>query len=94
MLERDVRPLTRFVNHESWSLVFSVSFGADDSRVDAETAARLLQMSPEERKRPGTSKTTLWYAKRDLRRGKPRALYAKVVAKLGGPYAENADAPE
>ena len=42
-----------------------------------------LFISPEERKRLGINKSTLWYQKKNLIEGKKIKLYTNVLSKIG-----------
>lgn len=44
---------------------------------------RILNISPEERKKLGINKSTLWYQKKHIREGKRIKIYEKVSAKIG-----------
>jgi CRISPR-associated protein Cas1 len=44
----------------------------------------ILNMTPDERKKLGINKSTLWYLQRSQREGKQVKIYEKVKDKLGG----------
>ena len=50
---------------------------------DLEMREAILQMTPDERKELGISKTTLWYMQKNLREGKQIKIYEKTRGKLG-----------
>lgn len=83
VLEVDVRMIVRFLFGQTNTIDFRVPFATDDSWADAGLALRILDMTPEERKELGISKTTHWYARRNVREGKPIRVYAKTRTKLG-----------
>lgn len=85
ILDLDLRRLVKFVQAGQPAIDFSCPFAADFSKVDSYLADRILELPTEERKKLGISKTTLWYARKHVREGKPIRVYAKTRWKLGGP---------
>jgi CRISPR-associated protein Cas1 len=61
---------------------FTVPHIAINRRDDLSTRKMILSMTPQERKRLGIGKTTLWYMKKDIADGKTRKIYSKVLEKL------------
>jgi len=47
-----------------------------------ELREKILNMTPEERKRLGINKSTLWYVKKNLIEGKTPKIYEKIVLKI------------
>jgi CRISPR-associated protein Cas1 len=85
ILDMDVRKMSRFIRGELKVIDFAYPFSADDSKVDAEQAVRLLNLSIDERKRLGIQKTTYFYIKKNLEAGKRIRLYGKVRRRLLSP---------
>ena len=77
-----VQQLANFVSEKVKTLEFSIPeprMLRDDS---LEMREQILSITPEERKRLGINKSTLWYQKRNLRNGKSIRIYNKVRSKL------------
>jgi CRISPR-associated protein Cas1 len=49
---------------------------------DYKTRDYILNMTPEQRKKLGINKSTLWHIRKNLREGKTVKLYDKVKAKI------------
>ena len=71
MLDSDVRKIARLLSGQTKTIDLRVPSLADDSWVDSDLVQRIPNMTAAERKRLGISKTTHWYARRNLRIGKP-----------------------
>jgi CRISPR-associated protein Cas1 len=82
ILDLGVRKLVRYIQGDSRTIDFSCPFAVDDSNADAELRERLLNLSVEDRKRLGISKTTYFYIRKSALEGKPLRLYAKVRDRL------------
>lgn len=77
----NIQRLASFVSEKNEELTFNVpliKIERDDSVILQE---RILKMTPEERKRLGISKTTLWHQKSNLLRGKMIKIYDKTLMK-------------
>jgi len=49
---------------------------------DLELQEKILNMTPDERKRLGINKSTLWYIKKNLSEGKTPKIYEKILLKI------------
>lgn len=49
---------------------------------DIELREKLLNMSPEERKRLGINKSTLWHIQKNLSEDKTTKIYEKILLKI------------
>jgi len=78
----NVRILANHVIGKSNELRFSLP-EIDIEREDSSSIRdRILSISPEERKKLGINKSTLWYQKKHIREGKRIKIYQKVNSKL------------
>lgn len=82
VLDLDARKLARHMLADGRGIGFACAFNADDTKADAELGARLLGMGPEERRRLGIPKTTLFHINRNIKAGRPPRIYAKVRERL------------
>lgn len=82
VIDLDARRLARYISGQSRSLNLRASFTADESHASSDLRQRILSMTPEERKKLGISKTTLWYARRNVKEGKPIRIYSKTRSKI------------
>ena len=74
--------LANYLLDKSTQLEFcspAVEINRDD---DLEVRDAILKMTPEERKKLGISKTTLWYMQKNVREGKRIKIYEKLKEKL------------
>jgi CRISPR-associated protein Cas1 len=82
VLQDNVQILANHVQGKADVLQFSippVKISCDDT-FDMRDA--ILKMTPEERKKPGVNKSTLWYMQKNLHEGKRVKLYDKAKAKI------------
>lgn len=78
----NVRILANYIIGKSNELRFTLP-EIDINREDnSNVRDRILSISPEERKRLGINKSTLWYQKRHIKEGKTIKIYGKISNKL------------
>ncbi|MDH3780568.1 MAG: hypothetical protein OES15_06900 [Nitrosopumilus sp.] len=49
---------------------------------NVELREKILSMTPDERKKAGINKSTLWYIKKNLSEGKSPKIYEKILLKI------------
>jgi CRISPR-associated protein Cas1 len=82
VLRDNVQTLANYISDRQKVLHFNVP-GVPIKRNDDNTIADfILNMTPEQRKELGISKSTLWYIQKNLREGNKVKLYDKVKAKI------------
>ena len=82
ILYDNVQQLANFVSDKRKDLDFvipKVSINKDDS---LELREKILKMTPDERRRLGINKSTLWYIQNNIRDGKRIRVYDKILSKL------------
>ncbi len=82
ILYRNVQALANFIMGKGKPLGFDVPCVAirRDDTLDMKQC--ILAMTPDERKRLGINKSTLWYKKKQLIEGMPLKIYRKVSERL------------
>jgi CRISPR-associated protein Cas1 len=82
ILMDNVQLLANFITGKQKTLIFHIPelrMGRSDT---LELQQRIMSMSPNERRRLGITKSTLWYQKKRLAEGKTIKLYDKVSSRL------------
>lgn len=78
----NIQGLANFIIDKSDKLSFNVPSIQVNRNDDKDIRDFLLRMTPEERKKLGINRNTLWYIQKNLREGKKIAIYDKVKAKI------------
>lgn len=84
VLQDNVQKLAYYLQDKSTELQFSIPLVEIDRDDLTEVRDTLLKMTPEERKKLGISKTTLWYMQKNIREGKNIKIYEKTRDKING----------
>lgn len=82
VLRDNVQTLSNYTSDKQKELRFTVPGVPIKRNDDNETRDFILNMTPEQRKELGVSKSTLWYIQKNLREGKKIKLYDKVISKI------------
>jgi CRISPR-associated protein Cas1 len=77
-----VQQLANFILGKKNDVQFSVPLFDIKRETTIALTEKILAISPNERKRLGINKSTLWYQKKNLERGKSIKVYGKVLSKL------------
>lgn len=80
----NVQKLAYYIQDKSTELQFNIPLLEIDRDDHTEVRDMLLKMTPEERKKLGISKTTLWYMQKNIREGKKIKISEKSKDKLNG----------
>lgn len=78
----NIQSLVNFILEKSSRVEFNIPRIQIQRDDDVALRERILNMSIEERKRLGISKTTLWHQKKNLMGGKRIRVYDKTIAKI------------
>ncbi len=82
ILYENVRLLANYITGKSRKLQFDIPEFRIKRDDDADIRKKLLSLTPEERKRLGINKSTLWYMQKHIKEGKRIKVYGKVMDKL------------
>ena len=82
ILFENVRLLANYIIGKSGFLKFNIPKMEMKREDDINLRARLLNMAPEERRKLGINKSTLWYAQKNIREGKRIKVYRQIRSKL------------
>lgn len=78
----NVQQLSNFVLDKKNTISFSISNVQIAKEDSLDIRERIFEITPEERRKLGINKSTLWYQKRNLGQGKNLRIYPKVLSKL------------
>lgn len=82
ILRQNILGLAAFIEGRNKSFEFEIPEVVLDRSDDLGLRKRILEMSPEGRRKLGINKSTLWYQKNHLHDGRSIKVYAKVRKKL------------
>jgi CRISPR-associated protein Cas1 len=78
----NVRILANNVIGKTDSIVFNIPVMENQRSDKTELRDRILEITPEERKKLGINKSTLWYMQKHVKEGKKIKVYDKIMNKL------------
>ena len=81
ILQNNLQQFANFISEKKKEFEFNIPTIRLNSYVDLELE-KILSMTVEERKRLGINKSTLWYIKNNLKKGKPIGIYDKILLKI------------
>jgi len=82
ILQDNLQQLANFIADKKKDFDFIIP-NTKLNRVDnLELREKLLNMTPDERKKLGINKSTLWYVKKNLSEGKTSRIYEKILLKI------------
>jgi CRISPR-associated protein Cas1 len=87
ILQDNVQQLANVILNKSNSSLFNVPQLVIERNDTVELKDRILAISPNERRKLGINKSTIWYQQKNLREGKNIKVYNKVMSKLGISYS-------
>lgn len=76
-----VQQLANFISDKKKEIEFDVPH-IEISRIDTTLREKILALTPDQRRRLGINKSTLWYIKKNLDDGKSIKVYGKILSKL------------
>ncbi len=82
ILQDNVQQLAKYIQDKLKQLTFNIPIMQNYRNDDAEVRDYLLNITPEERRKLGINRNTLWYIKMNIREGKKIELYDKVKAQM------------
>jgi len=82
ILQDNLQQLTNFIIDKRKEFDFVIPTMQLNRNDDLELREKILQMTPDERKRLGINKSTLWYIKKNLSEGRTPKIYEKILLKI------------
>jgi CRISPR-associated protein Cas1 len=82
ILYDNISQLAQYISNKKKTIEFVVPHVEIDRNDNLLLREKILSMSPEERRKLGINKSTLWYMKKNISDGKTRKIYSKVSSKL------------
>ena len=82
ILSDNIQQLANFISEKKKEFEFNIPAMKLNRNVDLELKEKILSMTVEERKRLGINKSTLWYIKNNLKKGKTIGIYDKILSKI------------
>lgn len=82
ILYENIRVLSNYILDKDIRLTFDIPKMEFNRTDNTEIRDRIANMTPEERRRLGIKRNTLWYMKKNIKEGKRIKIYDKVMEKL------------
>ena len=82
ILHDKVQQLANFISDKQKNFDFDIPKIIIQRNDDVQIREKILNMTPEQRKQCGINKSTLWYLKNNLTKGKKVTIYDKIKTKL------------
>ena len=82
ILQDNLQQLSNFIVNKKKEFEFVIPKMRLNRNDDAEIREKILNMTPDERKKLGINKSTLWYIKKNLSEGKTPKIYEKILLKI------------
>ena len=82
ILYENVRLLANYIMGKSSKLQFNVPEFKIKREDSTDVRSKVLSLTPEDRKRLGINKSTLWYMQKHIKEGKRIKVYGKVMGKI------------
>ena len=82
ILQDNLQQLSNFIVEKKKEFDFVIPKIRMNRRDNLELRERILNMTPDERKKLGINKSTLWYIKKNLSDGKTPKIYEKILLKI------------
>ena len=82
ILQDNLQQLANFIVDKKKEFDFSIHKMKLNRNDDVELREKILKMTPDERKRLGINKSTLWYLQKNLSEGKTPKIYEKILLKI------------
>ena len=82
ILYENVRLLANYIMSKSGKLQFNVPKFKIKREDSTDVRSKVLSLTPDDRKRLGINKSTLWYMQKHIKEGKRIKVYSKVIGKI------------
>ena len=82
ILYENIRLLVNYIIGKSGKLQFNVPEFVIKREDNTDIRSKVLSLTPQDRKRLGINKSTLWYMQKHVREGKKIKVYDKVMGKI------------
>ena len=82
ILYENVRLMANYIMGKSGKLQFNVPEFRIKREDNTDIRSKVLSLTPEDRKKLGINKSTLWYMQKHIKEGKRIKVYGKVMGKI------------
>ncbi len=82
ILYENVRLLTNYIMGKSSKLQFNVPMFKIKREDNTDIRNKVLSLTPQDRKRLGINKSTLWYMQKHIKEGGRIKIYSKTIDKI------------
>ena len=82
ILYDNISQLAQYISNKKKSIEFVVPHITINRNDDLQIREKILSMTPDERRKLGINKSTLWYIKKNISDGKTMKIYDKIMYKL------------
>jgi len=82
ILQNNLQQLANFIVDKKKEFEFVIPIMKLNRRDNLELRDKILSMTPDERKKLGINKSTLWYIQKNLSEGKATKIYEKILLKI------------
>ena len=82
ILYENIRLLANYIMGKSGKLQFNVPEFKIKRDDNTDVRSKVLSLTPEDRKKLGINKSTLWYMQKHIKEGKRIKVYGKVMGKI------------
>ena len=82
ILQDNLQQLSNFIVGKKKEFDFVIPQIKLNRNDDLKLREKILKMTPEERKKLGINKSTLWYIQKNLSEGKTPKIYEKILLKI------------
>ena len=82
ILYENVRLLANYITGKSSKLQFNVPEFRIKREDNTDIRSKVLSLTPEDRKRLGINKSTLWYMQKHIKEGRRIKVYGKIISKI------------
>jgi len=82
ILQDNVQQLANFISEKKKSMKFFIPKRKIYRNDELDIQKKILAMTPDERRKLGINKSTLWYIKKNISDGKTSKIYSKIIEKI------------
>lgn len=82
ILQDNIQQLANYISEKKKSLEFFIPKRKIYRNDELDIQKKILSMTPDERRKLGINKSTLWYMKKNITDGKTSKIYSKIIEKI------------